>query len=140
MLKPEVQALVPTWNERKLAQWARIEPQVLNGNIIGMPLDLVRSGFGKSTFMLTCNTGDFYESVIFGRLPEVHRVPVSKNRPNEFREAKESETPRHKLGIDLSDADIDAVLSLWRMKQTALVLACVPSVWRGDGKEYVKPK
>lgn len=136
MFAPETRAEIAAWNERKLAQWQRISTTP--------GLQLARSGEARSQLMLTCSTPEFYESVIFGQLPQVHNVPKNPKRPaikqSDWRPATEAEKPRHKTRIDLSDGEIDQVLGVWTKGQTALMLPFVSSVWRADGEEYVKPE
>ena len=138
MFSPETVSEIPAFVERKLAQWDRIKPTVEDGKLSGHPLELVRTGESKTQFMLTYNSEGFYESVIVGQLPQVHKVPVSKYKPGLFRDAKPEELPRFKQRIDLSDAEIDSVIALWAKGQSALPLAFVPSVWCRDGNEYLK--
>lgn len=132
MLDSETAGLIPAWNDKKLAQWERIR-EALPG------LQLARAQEGRAQFMLTCSAhdGSFYESIVFGQLPQVVKVPV-KLKPNAFRLAKDIEKPRNKRSIDLSDAQLDAVISSWIAGQSALELEFVGSVWGSDGKERVK--
>lgn len=165
MLTPEAAAEIPDWNARKLAQWENVRPEVESFapeeivsedgevQVVEAPppivhgirgLQLARHGEGKSTFMLTMSRGNFYESILFGQLPQIHRVPKNpsasarRDRPEHWREATEDEKPRDKKRIDLTDEQIDAVLAVWVKGITALTLAFVESVWRADGKEYVR--
>jgi hypothetical protein len=138
MFSPAIKAAVPVFTKKKLAQWERVK-----GELPG--LQLVRSGEAKTQFMLTYSPHDesFYESVVFGQLPQVHRVPKSKNKPpvldTDWRDATPDELPPWKRMIDFSNTELDTVLALWASRKTALTLAFVDSVWRVDGKEYVKP-
>ena len=148
MLADETKAEIPAWNERKLAQWQEFAPKVSKSDdgatiVEGIEgLQLARFGEGKSIFMLTCSTPHFYESIVFGQLAQIHRVPKNPKRAatkaSDWRDASEDEKPRHKKRIDLSDGEIDQVLGLWTKEQSALGLDFVASVWRKDGKEYVR--
>jgi hypothetical protein len=154
MFTAEVVAEIPAWNARKLAQWANVAPTVEHGTnpdgstkaiVHGLEhLSLIRSGEGQTCFMLNWGTDDgFYESVIIGQLPQIHKVPKNPKKPavleSDWRPAAPAEIPRAKLRIDLTDDQIDSVIAAWSRNKTALDLAFVPSVWRRDGLEYVRP-
>jgi hypothetical protein len=138
MLSPETRAEIPAWNERKMAQWEAV--QKATPGVAG--LQLARHGEQRSTFMLTISTDDFYESVIFGQLPHVVKIPKSKTRrpekPEDWRDAKEDEKPREKRRIDFSNSQLGSVLALWGQGKSALELGFIASVWGVDGLERVK--
>lgn len=141
MLSDEVAAEIEDWSARKFAQWERVAKTV-DPAAAGAHLQLARHGQEKSTFMLVFSSDDFYEAVVFGQLPQVHKVPKNPKRPvtrqSDWREAAEHEKPRAKRRIDLSDGEIDQVLAKWRGGVTALGLPFVTSVWRRDGEEVAK--
>jgi hypothetical protein len=150
VFNPAVKAEVPLWIAKKLAQWERFRPVVETGQG-GVPivrgldgLQLSRHGEDKTLFTLTYAAEGFYESVTMGQLPQRHRVPKSRHRETrseaDWRDATEEETPLFKRRIDLSDAQIEEVLACWTHGKTALDLPFIGSVWRRDGKEYVRPQ
>lgn len=120
MLHPDAAKQIPEWKARKLAQWERIA-----GSIPG--LQFVRFGEQQTTHMLTCSTEAFYESVLFGRLPTVERRPA--------RGVREARMIVAEPLIDLTDEEIDELLSRWASGRSALELSFVPSVWGRDGRE-----
>ena len=136
MLTPEAIAQVPAFKARKQAQWARIEPKVVDGVLLGLPLQLVTSGEHGTQFVVnfSFHDGSFYEGVIIGQLPHVvmeetgpaHR-PGRRSGPNDRK-------PLESRAIDLDDDQIDQILAHWRERKTALSLAFVDAVWGADGK------
>lgn len=115
------------WQQRKMAQWLRVR-ETMPG------LQLIRSGDAKSIFTLACG----HESVVYGRPFRSMKVPRQRQRPplrrEDWREAAEHEKPLAKRAVDFSDADLDAVLALWSLGQSALSLAFVDRVWGADGQ------
>jgi hypothetical protein len=134
MFSPAITAQIPEWNLRKQEQWERLRPEVVDGKLIGHPLEMVRSGQSNTRFMLSWNSEGFQEAVLIGQLPQTHKIKV---RPREFRDAKPSELPLEKRKVDLTDDEISLVLKKWAKGQSALTLDFIPSVWV-RGKEQVK--
>lgn len=138
MFAPDIRAAIPHYTNKWLAQYERIKEELPG-------LQLVRSGEAKTQFMLIYSPHDesFYEGVVFGQLPQVHRVPKSKHKPpqgeQDWRLARPEELPPWKRMIDFKNEELDTILALWVNNKTALVLPFVTSVIRRDGKEYVKP-
>jgi hypothetical protein len=133
MFSPDTAAKIPEHNARKLAQWERIKDTVHG-------LQLARSGEAGTEFVLTCSTHDgaFYESTVFGALPQVVLEPYGSARNPRYRDVPEARKPIDKRAIDLTDDQIDQVLALWEKKQSAFSLDFVTSVWGPDGKRHVK--
>lgn len=147
MFDDATRAEIISWNERKLAQWARIAPKTVeqpDGSFVveGDPLHLVRAGEAQTEFTIGWSVdGGFHESVIIGQLPQVHRIATGRMRKGkggnleaEFRNATELEKPLAKRRIDLTDAQIDAVLTQWCKNQSALDLRFIDSVYGRDGQ------
>lgn len=118
-LTPDALAQLPSWKARKQAQWERVA-----GTLPG--LQLVKYGDHQSTVMLVYSADDFYEGVIFGRLPKQWTKPKRGPRP--------AETVIVEKLIDLSDDQIDSILLRWMRGQSALDLDFVEAVWGRDGK------
>lgn len=140
MFLPETKAEVPIWNERKLAQWARMRSTNL---LEATRLHLIRSGEAQTQFMVRYDPEGFCEAILIGQLPQMHEISKLKNRrpekPEDVRQATDDEKPGFKRRIDLTDDQIDAVLARWARNESVLKppqLAFIKSVWRADGKEY----
>ncbi len=125
MLSPAIVAQIPEWKGRKKAQWERIA-----GTLPGLQLAIY--GERATSFMITCSTPEFYESVVIGKLPE------TKLRPSKLR-GNRPPIPYDTEKVDLSDDRIDAVLEQWSRGKTALELKFIDRVWGRDGRETVKP-
>ena len=131
MFSPEVQASIPTFKAKKQAQWERVKDQIHG---------LQHAVTGETEFSLTCSTHDgaFYESIIYGQLPQVHLEAYGNpNRPK-YRDVPEAKKPFEKRAIDLSDAQIDLVLALWDKQQSAFALDFIAAVWGPGGKRHLK--
>jgi hypothetical protein len=161
-LTPTSQAEASAFIKRKKAQWENFAPVVTQGQG-GVP---VVQGIQGLTFMQSGERApgtdgtefwlefhdedsDFYEKIVFGRLPLRHKVPKSKHKlpqsEADWRDATPAETPLHKHGIDLTDDQIDAVLGKWVNNESAADLPFISSVWRrpAPGKpvlEFTKAK
>jgi hypothetical protein len=111
---PETKALVPAWKARKKAQWERVA-----GSIHG--LQLATSGEAGTHYMLTCSFHDdsFYESIVFGQLPEVVLEAYGSPLNPMYRDMDELKKPLDKRLIDLADDQIDQVLARWKEGQSA---------------------
>ena len=141
------QAVKEAFWAKKQAQWQRIKPSVVNDEngtpkVVGMALQLATYSRGTA-FMLTLSTDDFYESIVFGQLPYVVRDTGTLG--SALRHGAQIQSghalgirPLDKRVVDLSDDEIDQVLSLWANGQSALSLPFIPSVHRGDGQEHFK--
>lgn len=123
MLTPDAKAQLPLWKVRKAAQWERIA-----GTMPG--LQLVKYGEMGSTYMLGYSAGDFYESVLIGRLPQQRVRPARGPRP--------AETVIIETLIDLNDIQIDAVLARWQQMRSALDLDFIEAVWGSDGRRRTR--
>jgi len=134
MFSPETIALIPDFKARKLAQWERVKDKVHG-------LQLAQSGEAGTEFMLTCSThdGTFYESIVFGALPQIVLEPYGSPRNPRYRDVPEAKKPLDKRGVDLSDAQLDTILALWEKGQSAFALDFVASVWGPGGKRHIKP-
>lgn len=125
MLEESNRSAVMAFIARKHDQWDRISAS--------MPgLQLIQSGELGSQIMMVCSVEGFYEGVVIGQLPHIHievagspKNPVRRPAPNERK-------PVEKRGIDLDDAEIDAVLACWKAKRSAL--GVVPQIYDGNGK------
>ena len=120
MFSPEILTLIPQWKIKKQSQWERIK-----GALHG--LQLVTSGEQGTQFALVCSPHDesFYESVVFGQLPQIVLVAYGSRLNPRYRNAKEEEKPLEKRAIDLSDDQIDAILAKWANAESALSLPFV---------------
>jgi len=139
MFNTETIGQISAFKAKKQAQWERVAPVVVTDEgkpkLVGMPLQLVTFGDRGSKFMLTYSAPHFYESIIFGQLPEV----VLEAGPRGMLVAiPESQKPLESRGIDLSDGELDAVLAAWVQRRSALTLPFITTVWGSDGKERVK--
>jgi hypothetical protein len=121
MLDADTRAKIPAWVARKDAQWQRVS-EFLPG------LQLIRAR-GKTQYTLICSLPGFYESIVFGQLPEVHHVATGSKLNPRRRPATEAEKPFEKKAIDLTDDQIDEVLARWHDGKTALTLPFVDRVW-----------
>jgi hypothetical protein len=131
MHSPETISLIPTWNDRKLAQFERAAG--LMGN-----LQLIRHGQGQSSFMLVHSSDDFYEGIVIGQLPqEQFHLTGPATKRERVQVAEKKKHPKRR-SIDLSDEQIDLVLERWAEGDTALDLPFVDRVWCKDGKEHRK--
>ena len=103
-------------------------------------LQLAQSGEAGTQLMITCSTHDgaFYESIIFGQLPQIVLEPYGSSKAPKYRPVAEDKKPLDKRGIDLSDGQIDLILALWEKKGSAFALEFVTAVWGPDGKRHVK--
>lgn len=95
-------------------------------------VSLIASGERQSQIVISIANESLAEAVIIGQLPHVHlklsgspRNPVARDAPNDLK-------PVEKQAIDLSDAEIAAVLECWRNGRSALGL--VPHVYDAKGK------
>ena len=133
MFSPETSAKIPEHRARKLAQWERIKDKVPG-------LQLAQAGEAGTEFTLTCSAhdGSFYESIVYGALPQIVLRASGPRRNPTYRDVPDAEKPLDKRPVDLSDAQIDQVLALWEKKQSAFSLDFVASVWGPDGKRHVK--
>ena len=133
MFSPETSAKIPAHKAKKLAQWERVKDRVHG-------LQLAQSGEAGTEFTITCSTHDgaFYESLVFGALPQIVLRPSGPRRNPIFRDAPEDQKPLDKRPVDLTDAQIDQILSLWDKRQSAFALDFVLRVWGPDGKLHVK--
>jgi hypothetical protein len=120
---PTQEEMLPQWTARKLAQYARALTRIPS-------LQLVRYGPDQSTFMLVCSTDDFYEGVIIGQPPR----PQYEWRGGERRPVPAHRKQSDRRAIDLSDDDIDAILTRWQSGRSALGLPCVSTVWDRSGQ------
>ncbi len=126
MLEADAKAQIAVWRSRKKAQWDRIST-AMSG------LQMVEYGEEATTFMLTYSTDAFYESVIMGRLPQVHIERYGPRTAPKHRKVMEAKKPAEKQGIDLTDEQLDDVLSRWARKRSALELSFINHVWGRDG-------
>lgn len=133
MFSVETTALIPAFKARKLAQWERVKDTLAG-------LQLAQAGEGGCEFMLTCSPhdGQFYESVVFGALPQIVLEPYGSPARPKYRDAPEAKKPIDKRGVDLSDDQIDTILALWGKGQSSFALDFVASVWGPGGKRHVK--
>ena len=133
MFSPETAALIPAHKAKKTAQWERAKDRIPG-------LQLAQSGEAGTEFVITCSTHDgaFYESIVFGALPQIVLRASGPRRNPTYRDVPDAEKPLDKRAVDLSDAQIDQVLALWEKKQSAFSLDFVTSVWGPDGKRHVK--
>lgn len=133
MFAPDTQAKIPEHVVRKLAQWEKIKDKI-------PCLQMARSGEAGTEFTLICSAhdGSFYESIMFGALPQIVLEAVGPTRAPRYRPVPENKKPIDKRAVDLSDDEIDQVLALWEKKQSAFSLDFVGSVWGPDGKRHVK--
>jgi hypothetical protein len=129
MLTENAQATLSTWEAKKMAQWQRIA-----GRIPG--LQLVRSGEAKSSFMLVCSTESFYEAVLIGQLEQVEREMLSGASMFNpvYRDKHNSVKAIHRQAVDLSDEEIEAVVTQWGTGNSVARLPFVTTVWGIDGK------
>jgi len=127
MLSDEDRARVPEWNARKLEQWERASKKMEG-------LQLVRSGPGKSQFMLVISTEDFYEGVLVGQLPAQLWEAFGPARQPRRRLMTEDKKPLEKRACDLGNDQIDQVLALWGKGESALNLPFVQCAWGRDGQ------
>ena len=133
MFSPETQAKIPEHRTRKLAQWERVKDKVSG-------LQLAQAGEAGTEFTLTCSAhdGSFYESVVFGALPQIVLRATGPRKFPTYKDVAEAEKPLAKRAVDLSDDQIGQVLALWEKKQSAFSLDFVSSVWGPDGKQHTK--
>lgn len=127
----ETRAQMREWNARKLAQWERIKEKIPG-------LQLVRSSEQMSQWMVVISADDFYESVVFGQLPQLVMERTGPSRTPKLVDAPDKKKPHTHRSIDLDDHQLDLLLERWAQRRTALYLPFVPVVWRADGKEYVR--
>jgi hypothetical protein len=133
MLAPEVRAEIPAFTAKKAAQWERVK-DALPG------LQLAITGEGGNQAMLTYSPHDesFYESIIFGQLPHLWLEEYGSSLNPMYRDADDTKKPFSHQRADMTDAQIDAVIALWRTKQSALSLDFVPYVYV-HGKLKTRP-
>jgi hypothetical protein len=134
MLSPAVQAEVPAFKAKKQAQWERVKDS-LHG------LQLAVSGEVGTHFVLTCSPHDdsFYESIVFGQLPSVVLEMYGSPLNPMYRDIEEAKKPFEAGRIDLTDDQVDAVITAWRAGQSALSLPFIAAVYGIDGQKRVKP-
>lgn len=126
MLEEKALAGIDEFKARKQAQWKKVADKLPG-------LQLAQSGERGSQFMLICSTDHFYEGVILGQLPHVvmenYGPPVRPRR----RAVPDERKPIERRSIDLTDAQIDQILSLWRSGTSALSLPFVAAVFDMNG-------
>lgn len=129
MFSPEIEAIIPDWKTKKQAQWDAVK-DTLSG------LQLAVSGLDGTQYMLTCSAhdGSFYESVIFGQLPQIVLEEYGSKFNRRYRDTAEDQKPIDARAIDLSDEQIAAVLAHWAVGKTAAGLPFIAYVVGADGK------
>ena len=133
MFSDDTKAKIPAHRTKKLAQWERVKDTVPG-------LQMAQAGEAGTEFTLTCSAhdGSFYESIVFGALPQIVLRATGPRKFPVYKDVPEAEKPLDKRGVDLSDDQIDAILALWEKKQSAFSLDFVASVWGPDGKRHTK--
>ena len=97
-------------------------------------VNVITSGERHSQIMISTEVNGVYEGVTIGQLPHQH-IEASGSRKNPVRRpAPDHKKPHEKRAIDLTDADIDAILDCWKRGESALPLACVTFVYDGSGQ------
>ncbi len=129
MFKPEVEAIIPDWKAKKQAQWETVK-DALPG------LQLAVSGPRGTQYMLTCSAhdGSFYESIVFGQLPQIVLEEYGSKFNRRYREVPDDRAPIDARAIDLSDQQIADVIARWAAVASAADLPFVPYVVGADGK------
>ena len=129
MFTPEIESIIPDWKAKKQAQW-----ESLKDSLPG--LQLAASGPGGTQYMLTCSAhdGSFYESVVFGQLPQVLLEEYGSKFNRRYRAVPEDKAPIDARSIDLSDQQIADVVACWAAGKSAIDLPFVAYVVGADGQ------
>jgi hypothetical protein len=129
MFAPEVEAIIPDWTAKKQAQWDAVK-DALPG------LQLVVSGLAGTQYMLTCSAldGSFYESIVFGQLPQIVLEEYGSKFNRRYRDMPEDKKSIDARAIDLSDEQIATVLAHWAERKSAVGLPFIAYVVGADGK------
>jgi len=112
---------------RKRAQWERISSR-MHG------LQMIQSGERGTQFMLVISETGRYEGVVFGQMGHVvvERTTAGKSVGRRFMPSNRK--PEHLRDIDLTDAEINAVLAAWAAGRSALTVPAVTHVYDGSGQ------
>lgn len=132
MLEPDALTEVATFVARKQGQWARIANAVATG------VQLVQSGEKGTQFMMTVHDGDFYEGIVYGQLPHIVRKQVGPKHSPTYVNVPNAQKPYEAQRIDLTDAQLDAIVQRWATGTSAIDLPFVTRVWTSSGEWLVK--
>ena len=97
-------------------------------------LQIIASCERRSQIMLVISTEDRYEGVVVGQLPHVVIERETAGRSVGRRLAPDHKKPFDKRRIDLSDADVEAIIAAWIAGRSALTVPAVTHVYDGSGK------
>lgn len=133
MFSDDVLAIIPEWKAKKQAQW-----EVVKDALPG--LQIAVSGNRGTQFMLTVSThdGSFYESVVFGQLPQIVLEEYGSKFNRRLRDMAEDKKPIDAKAIDLSDHELALVIDRWRKRMSARDLPFVRYVVGPNGQRQTK--
>lgn len=124
-LEAETSETVASFVQRKRKQWETLAAP--HG------VQMVRSGEGGTQIAIGLNLGDVHESVVIGQWPMVVMKNVGSPRNPVRRLALEHEKPIERRRIDMTDEEINGVVSRWSAGQSAAGMPGVVLIYR-NGK------
>lgn len=133
-------AAMTAWKMRKHEQCNRVADRFRETMQHGIGPQFSTYGPQGSTYAITWSTGAVtLQTALIGQLGRQvrKRVGYTPNRTPIYADAREEEKPYQHRYIDLTDEQVDLLVSVWESGGSALELPFVPFVWDADGKRMV---
>jgi hypothetical protein len=127
MLIEEDAATIAAFKAAKREQGTRALHELGGGS-------LICAGQSGTQIMLRFERDGFAEGVVIGQMAQVHLV-ASGSRVNPIlRDAPNDKKPIEKRAVDLTDAQVDAVIGRWLDGRSAADLPFITHVYDASGK------